>query len=189
MVIILFSGLQQVVSHDKNDQYNIVKDGFEEYLQFISDSNWEGIGEKIYPGIFSIVEREYLIEAFKGIQSQGFWMRFGPIEKFDLTELQNDIPDEVNELFFGRYETTVYLPLDKDLEFSNEDVDKLEAILALNPKYSDMSFDSEKREFSIKSSSSLIAVRTEKWYYLEIEPNQLGTIEAILSEKISDQTP
>lgn len=187
LIIVLFTFFQEVVSQEKNKNYETVKDGFEEYLEFISNSNWDGIGEKIYPEVFSIVSKSDLIEAFKGIQSQGFWMRFGPIEKFDLIELNNDIPNKVSEVFFGQYESAVYILLDKDLEYTADDINRLKAVLPLNPKYSNMVFNSEKKEFSLKTSSQLIAIKTEKWYYLEIEPSQLSTIEIILSKKISDE--
>lgn len=168
-------------------EHKVIQNGFEEYLNQIGDADWEGIGKKIYPKLFDLLPKEQLIEAFKGIQSQGFWMRFGEIEKFELSELDNDIPEQVSKVYFANYHAPVVITLDEDIEYNQEDLDRLQAVFSYNPKYSDITFDSEKREFSMKSSSHLIAVKSDKWYYLEIEPKQLAIVESMFSKSISSQ--
>jgi len=150
-----------------------------DYVDQVIESDWDGVMDRIYPGIFDLVDRETLIMTFEDMLGGASGM------KMDFTEFEISEIGKVNQFKGGKFSLVDY-----DMAFTmtfmgdmaDDDIIN-EVVNALRAEDSEVSRIAGKSAIEVKGPRTMLAINdsvSDGWKFIERRADDKALLEMML---------
>lgn len=160
----------------------IIEDDIVVFMEdYMSEGNWEGVIDMMYPKLFTISPKEQIVAQMKQMEEMGIKITGENTEVVDISEVMN---------YQGEQFCEVGYVSDLTIKISGE---ALQMISLLEPQFKEVygannvTFDKENNQFLVEAHKSMIAVapeNTNDWSYFEFNTNEPKILELLLPEEV-----
>ena len=169
-VLLICSSTTLVAQALSDEQKSQINKRLNTYIEYSKKENYEAIVDMAYPKVFEIATKEQLIEAFSGLELQGFVMDF---EAMKVTSLKPVALSNAVNYVLCPYDMKMTLTMVNEEMKTPEMVENM--LNAFKTVYSDgtVTFDEKNYKIRVEGSKYMMAVQDNEfgsdWYFSEFD--------------------
>ena len=159
------------------------------YIEHNKKENYEAIVDMAYPKVFEIATKEQMIEAFSGLEAQGFEMDF---EEMKVTALKPVALSEAVNYVICPYDMKMTLTLVNEQMRNPETAKAMLGAFEMVYPGGKVTLDEENYKIRIEGSKHMMAIQDKKygddWYFSEFDESNAMLLSMMFPEDIITKT-
>lgn len=188
-VLIIFGSTSLFAQELSKKEEKAINKRIATYIKLTKKEDYNSSMDLVFPKVFEIASKEQMVEAFTGLEAQGFDMIF---EEMSVKQIQ--------PILFTNSAKYVICPYDMSIKFLILDEDKQTSQIAENlltrfkASYitGQVTLNIEEYSFKIEGKKYLMAIQDDQygkdWYFLDFDQNNIETLTMLFPEEVVNKT-
>lgn len=154
------------------------------FIEHTKNLNYEGILDLTYPKIFTIASRQDMMALLSSTEGRGLKMM---VDEMDIKKVESLHKTDSDQYALVKYDTKMRIVVSGDLATESA-INSLTMSFGNTYGNKNVSFDSEKSQFSIYGLKYMVLIKEEayesKWFIMEWNTEDPALISALLSPEV-----